>query len=95
MSRPPWPSGHAAVTTASADDVRLCFGPSDLPIALLHVTGDHVLAAFADLSTARAAQAALAAQHRASGADPNLEPFEYELVEACTARPPPREGGEF
>jgi hypothetical protein len=95
MSPHPSPSDAVAVTSASADDTRLSFGPSELPIALLHVTGDHVLAAFADLPTARAAQSALFEQHNASGADPNLEPFEYQLVDARTGRPPPHSDDDF
>jgi hypothetical protein len=80
---------------APAGGTVLAFGPPELPIALLHVTGDHVLAAFADLATARAVESALRSEHAASGADPNLEPFEYELVEASTGRPPPRHHDPF
>jgi hypothetical protein len=70
-------------------EIVLTFGARDLPFALLHVTGDHVLCAFADLLTARAVASALAEEHSASGADPNREPFEYQLVDARTGRPPP------
>lgn len=71
-------------------EVVLSFGARELPFALLHVTGDHVLCAFSDLLTARAMASALAQEHSASGADPNLEPFEYQLVDARTGRPLPR-----
>ena len=81
--------------TAPTAATVLSFGAADLPFALLHVTGDHVLGAFADLPTARVVASALVEQHSASGADPNLEPFEYQLVDARTGRPPPNSDDEF
>ncbi len=88
-------SGRPSLDDPPARRPALAYAPADLPIALLHVTGDHVLAAFADLATARAVDSALRNEHAHSGADPNLEPFEYELVEASTGRPPPRHHDPF
>lgn len=90
MNRSPSSSERPVVAPPAPADIVLSFGARELPFVLLHVTGDHVLCAFADLLTARAVASALAEEHSASGPDPNLEPFEYQLVDARTGRPPPR-----
>ncbi len=95
MNPSPSSSERSAAGAPAPAEIVLSFGAHELPFALLHATGDHVLAAFADLPTARAAASALIEQHSASGADPNLEPFEYQLVDARTGRPPPHGDDNF
>lgn len=69
--------------------------PDSLPYLLLHATGDHAMAAFAELSTARSVNEFLRNRWHECGADINLEPWEYEVIDLRTGRPPSIGSGSF